>query len=348
VGILISSLQVGLVDTVTGNSPHVTISSNTSTGTIENWQDIINQVEPLNSVSSVAVSAFSPTLVSANGKTISAQIKGFEIASADVIYKFSGSIDGRMPATDNEVIIGTVLKEELGLGLMDALEITNSDRTTRNVNITGFFELGSAFTDSWVVMPLGTCQSIFGLGNNVTSIEIQVDEVFKADIVAQDITIQLNDATLKVSNWKGSNADLLTALQSQSLSSYMIQGFVLISVVIAITSVLAITVVQKSRQIGILKAMGIKDRTASMIFLYQGLILGILGAIGGILIGLFLLYGFIFGTSSGDKAPIIELIIDFRFIALSGIIAVTSAIVASLIPARRSSSLSPVEVIRNG
>jgi len=118
--------------------------------------------------------------------------------------------------------------------------------------------------------------------------------------------------------------------------------------VIAIASVLAITVLQKSRQIGILKAMGIRDSAASMIFLYQGLLLGIFGAIGGILIGLFLLYGFIFGASSGSEEPLIELIIDFRFIALSAIIAISSAVVASLLPARRSSKLSPVEVIRNG
>jgi lipoprotein-releasing system permease protein len=121
----------------------------------------------------------------------------------------------------------------------------------------------------------------------------------------------------------------------------------MISVVLAIASVLAITVLQKSKQIGILKAMGIKDKDASLVFLFEGLILGIFGALAGVLLGLGLAYSFTTFAIGADGNPVVPLYIDFGFIVLSALIAVFAATVASLIPARKSSKLSVIEVIRN-
>ena len=128
----------------------------------------------------------------------------------------------------------------------------------------------------------------------------------------------------------------------------MIQIFVLISVILGIASVLAISVLQKSKQLGILKAMGIKDSIASLIFLFQGLILGVFGAILGVAFGLGLAVSFTKFAVAADGSPIIDLYIDPKFIIISGIIAVVSATVASVIPANRSSRLDPMEVIKNG
>jgi lipoprotein-releasing system permease protein len=127
----------------------------------------------------------------------------------------------------------------------------------------------------------------------------------------------------------------------------MIQVFVMISVILGIASVLAITVMQKSRQIGILKAMGIKNASSSLIFLFEGLILGIFGALAGIGLGLGLAYSFTVFAVRPDGTPVIALFIDPSFIALSGAIAVAACMLASLIPARRSSTLNPIDIIRN-
>ncbi|MHB1151914.1 MAG: ABC transporter permease [Eubacteriales bacterium] len=128
----------------------------------------------------------------------------------------------------------------------------------------------------------------------------------------------------------------------------MIQIFVLISVILGIASVLTISVLQKSRQIGILKAMGIKNRTASSIFLFQDFVLGILGAILGVTFGLGLAVAFTKFALNADGTPVINLFIDPGFITISGLIAVASATVASFVPAIRSSKLDPMEVIKNG
>jgi ABC-type transport system, involved in lipoprotein release, permease component len=143
-------------------------------------------------------------------------------------------------------------------------------------------------------MPINGARSIFGNDNQLTSIEMQVKDVFKADIIADEIEKDINKTTIDVLNWKEENEELLSGLSGQSASSIMIQVFVLLAVLLGISSVLAISVVQKSKQLGILKAMGIKDRQASYIFVFQGLILGILGAILGIIFGVLLTYVFQF------------------------------------------------------
>ncbi len=349
VGILISSLQVGLVDAVTGTAPHITVEPLDDAAFIQDWSLRTASVMNVDGVTGATASTFSYTLISYGGNNVSAGLRGLDIATAESMYGISDSLtEGSMPLTGSQILVGAALNEELLAGVNETVGIIIWNGTVETYTVSGIYKTGNSFSDSQIITDLGVSQHIFNMDVAVDAIEIQVDDVFAADTIADDIALQLDDSTLAVSNWKDNNEDLLNALQSQSLSSYMIQAFVLISVVIAITSVLAITVLQKSKQIGILKAMGIKDSTASLIFLYQGLLLGIMGAIGGILVGLFLLYGFIFGTSSGEEEPLIRLIIDFRFIAISGGIAVASAIVASLIPARSSSKLSPVEVIRNG
>ena len=151
-----------------------------------------------------------------------------------------------------------------------------------------------------------------------------------------------------MNRFKENNEELLSGLQGQSMSSIMIQIFVIISVVIGISSVLAIIVLQKSKQIGILKAMGIQNNDASFIFLIEGLLLGIVGAFFGVVFGLGLSYAFTTFALNSDGTPVVPLYIDTNFIIISVIIAITACIVASFIPARKSSKLSVIEVIRNG
>jgi lipoprotein-releasing system permease protein len=198
-----------------------------------------------------------------------------------------------------------------------------------------------------VLTTLATAQEVFAYEDKVTAIEMQVKDVFTADEIAAAISDDIS-AEIKVENWKDQNAALLSGLNGQSVSSLMIQVFVLVSVLLGIASVLAITVVQKSRQIGILKAMGIQDKAASRIFLLQGLMLGVAGAIVGVALGLGLAYAFTKFALNPDGTPVVSLFIDPKFITLSAVIAIVVSALAAMIPARKSSRLNPIEVIRNG
>jgi lipoprotein-releasing system permease protein len=113
----------------------------------------------------------------------------------------------------------------------------------------------------------------------------------------------------------------------------MIQVFVMILVVLGISSVLAIMVMQKSKQIGILKAMGIQNTTTGYIFLSEGLILGILGAVLGIVFGLGLSFLFTKFALNPDGTPVVALYISYPFVTMSGMIAIAASVVAAMIPA---------------
>ena len=127
----------------------------------------------------------------------------------------------------------------------------------------------------------------------------------------------------------------------------MIQIFVLVSVVLGIASVLAISVMQKSKQIGILKAMGMTNRSTSFVFLFQGLLLGLFGAILGIALGVGLLVSFTFFVKNPDGSALIPLQIEVGFILVSGGIAVLASLIASMIPASKSKKLNPIDIIKN-
>lgn len=139
---------------------------------------------------------------------------------------------------------------------------------------------------------------------------------------------------------------MLSGLRSQDTSSAMIQFFVLLSITLGIASVLAIIAIQKSRQLGILKAMGTNDKGAARIFIIQGFSMGFAGALVGILLGLGLAELFMIGTKSSG-GPTYELKITLTNILLPALLATAAASVAALVPARRAAGLNPMEVIRN-
>ncbi len=352
IGSLIQGLQKSLVEKTIGNSSQITVTSENDDGKITDYGQLVDVIRATDeNVSAVSVALDHAAFLEYEGNSQSLLVRGFELDRANEIYQIFDRIEeGTYPKNENEIILGINLKEEYGFELNDMVVITTTKQKVVDCKIVGFFDLKvSSLNSSWGITTLATAQSIFETEDVVTSIEIQVKEsvVFTADEIALKVKAALNQDDLKVVNWKGQNESLLSGLQGQSISSYMIQVFVMISVLLGIASVLAITVIQKSKQIGILKAMGIRNASTSYIFLFQGLILGFFGAILGILLGLGLSVAFTKFALNPDGTPVIELYISYSFIALSGLIAVIASVLASLFPAIRSSRLNPIDIIRN-
>lgn len=349
IGSLIQGLQAGLIDKTIGNSSQITIRSKDEDEIIDDYEAVIDRISNSNnSLINLSVSADGAGLLKTESKNYSVLVRGFHLEDSDAIYNIVDRIyEGSKPSEENEILIGREIRDELGVNLGDTLEVlTNTG--SKELLVSGFYDLNVAtLNKSWIITTLETSQAMFDYGNAVTSIEMQAKEVFETDVIAEELSSLLG-GEYKIENWKEQNAELLSGLNGQSISSVMIQIFVLVAVVLGIASVLAITVIQKSRQIGILKAMGIKDRSASLIFLFEGLLLGIMGAILGVGLGLGLGYLFMTFALNPDGSPVVALTIDYGFIGLSALIAVLSATLAALIPARRSAKLNPMEVIKNG
>jgi len=352
VGLLIIGLQISLINSTIGNQPQITIRPAGDTTTIKNWEIIISQIQGVEGLDEISVTATGNALVPDANSTLPILMQGFDFQSADRIYGISESIyQGEPPKSRKQVMIGRNLEEELDVDIGDKLPVLIPDGGVYVFEISGFYDLGiESINKSWVIADLITAQRLFGYGNRITEIIMTIDQerLFDADKIASKIEQVINDVDIEVTNWKDQNEELLSGLEGQSISSGVIQGVVLASVVVAISSVLSITVLQKSRQLGILKAMGIVDRDASLIFVFQGLLIGLIGAVIGVALGLGLLYAFSTFTASPGGEPLIELYIDYNFIIRSWLIAVSSSTLAGLIPARRSLKLNPVDVIREG
>jgi lipoprotein-releasing system permease protein len=348
VGMLLTNLQAGLVDSVVGSSSHVTVLPGEDEIFISEWEEVVRDMEDVSGIKYTSPTADSPALMLHNEETRSVQVRGFIFEDADRIYKVSDALyEGELPTSQDEILLGSELQEAMDIQLQDRVTLVTSDLSTFNFTVSGFFDLGNtALNERWVMMQMASSQFIFNMGNNATSVESQVDEVFEADVIAEDVAALPSTQGLTVENWIANNEDLFSALSSQQASSIMIQTFVLMSVVIAIASILSITVMQKSRQIGILKAMGIKDRDSSLIFLSEGLFMGLGGAIAGMLLGTVLFLGFLQGISASGNS-VISSDLNYSFILTSGLIATLAALGASLLPAAKSRKLDPIEVIRD-
>ena len=357
VGLLLQSLQSSLINNFIGNSSQITIESDTENPYIEGYEGIMDDLKEFDELTGIAAAADRPATIQDGLKTRNVLLRGFNIEDADPIYNIAPRIyEGEEVSGDLEAIIGKELNDELDLDTDDTLTIfgivkkgENNMAVNRTFKIVGFYDFESeGINNQWIITTIESVQEMFNMNKTVTSIEMQVEEdlLYEADEIADDIDkeLDLEADGLKISNWIDENQQLLNGLQSQGLSSLFIQAFVLISVVIGISSVLAISVVQKQQQLGILKAMGITNRSASLIFLFQGLILGILGAIGGIILGIFFLWGFTQASASDF------IVIEYNpiFILASAAIIIGASVLAAVIPAIKSSKLNPIEVIRAG
>jgi len=365
-GALIGSLQDSLVEETIGNSAHITIL-NEEDGltrllaeegegasllrgnyypyqkTLNNWQEIFQKIQGEEQVKAVSPVLSGNALVRSTGKDRSVQIKGIQMKQADPIYGISSRmVEGTAQVEANSLLIGKSLADDMGLGSGDSIDLLTPSGQPVRFFVGGIFDLeNESLNSSLLFMELGRAQTLFQSGSGISAIEVQIKDPFIADTVAAKWRVLLGGVEIR--EWKEQNAQLLSALTSQSNSSYTIQFFVILAVTFGISSVLAVSVIQKSREIGILKAMGTSKKSASRIFVLQGLILGSIGALVGVLLGVLLLGGFNLSQSLS-----FSIVYKAKEVLLIAMIAVGAGTLASVIPARRSAALNPMEAIKNG
>jgi lipoprotein-releasing system permease protein len=346
IGSLITGLQTNLVSKTVDNAPQIVIKADTPIGS-----DLLNKLDKTTSAKiskdALVVSDIGILLNEDNKNSVF--FKGMTKAGAQAIYQVDSKlVDGKYPTANNEILIGLDQASKYKLKINDEVEILINQTNKQSFKVVGIFDLGvKTLNESWLFINLSAAQETFGLSQQVTSIEMKVFDVFTADEVAQTIQSTIGDEYI-VTDWKTDNAQLLSGLNAQSVSSYMIQFFVIISVTLGIASVLAISVSQKQRQIGILKAMGLNNRQSSLIFLYQGLLLGVIGGLLGVLAGVGMSYAFSTFVKDASGSPISPFFLDYGFLGFSFGIALLACLGSSLIPAITISKLNPIEVIRNG
>ncbi|MDB2091333.1 ABC transporter permease [Clostridium paraputrificum] len=349
-GLLINNLNDNLLNKTIGNTSQITVSSKDKG--ISNYHEIIANIKDKeeDKITNIMGVLDNPAIVEEGDSNKSILVRGLDLSKENDIYDLTNKIsEGKFPENENEVLIGKGISEDLNLKVDDELVFSSPSIGEKKVKVTGIVDLKvKGMNDSWVITTLTNSQKIFSKEGEVSSIEMKInnDYVFESDEISKNISSYI-PSDLDIVNWKEDNESLLDALSGQKTSSITIQVFIIISVTMSIAGVLAISVIQKSKQIGILKAMGIKDRSAATIFILQGLIFGVVGAFAGGVLGITLFKIFTVMVKTSDGSPLVPGNMYYGFILMSIIISILAAVLASIIAAKKSLKLDPIDIIRN-
>jgi len=307
---------------------------------INNWQQIAATLDLLPALAAVSPVVSGPAFARRGAALESVALVGIDLERYQHIIPLRSYIlDGELRVGAGATMIGKLLADNLGLRVGDKLRIETGQQNATVLNIAAIFELGVRELDArYVYLDLRQAQSLLDLPGGVTVIDLRVPDIFSAEEIAARIA---RLSGLKAESWMETNGQLMSALTAQSMSTNMIIVFVALSVAFGIASVLSVSVVQRTREIGILRATGATRQQILRIFLVQGALFGLCGSAIGISLSYALVWIF---NSFGPGLFYIP--ISTGLIVLALLLATLTGTVAASIPSRRAAALDPMEAIR--
>ncbi|HBS79412.1 MAG TPA: hypothetical protein DD989_12335 [Pseudomonas sp.] len=307
---------------------------------IINWQDIRDVLDEDRQVLAVSPVISGPAIARRGVARASVALLGIDpVRYQQIIPLAKDLIAGQFTVGAGHAVIGKELARHLGLGIGDKLRLDAGEGREAVVDIAGIFELGVRELDArYVYLDLKQAQTLLDLAGGVTVIDTTVGEIFEADRIAERLARLTG---LRAESWMETNGQLLNALSSQSMTTEMIRVFVGVSVAFGIASVLAVSVVQRTREIGILRAMGSPRGQILRVFLLQGGLLGLLGSACGGAVGWGLVQVF---NLAGPRLFFIP--VDPTLVPLAMLVATVTGVLAAAMPARRAARYDPAVAIR--
>jgi len=308
---------------------------------INDWQHVQAVLDDMPGVRAVSPLVTGPAIAFRGDARASVALLGVDPARYErIIPVRENLVAGSFSPAPGDVVIGSTLARDLGLELGSRLRVEAAGGRQAVLTVRGIFTLGVRELDArYVYLDMKEAQFLLDVPDGATQLDATVNEIFSAREIAARLASLFG---LKAESWMQNNAELLNALRSQSLASTMISVFVALSVAMGIASVLAVSVTQRTREIGILRAMGTTRGQMLSVFLLQGAVLGLAGSLIGSLIGLALTGAF---NTFGPRLFIIPLPPGLIPLAMS--VATVSGMIAAASPAWRASRLDPAEAIRH-
>jgi lipoprotein-releasing system permease protein len=342
-----------LRDKIVGNYSHITISSY---GGIDNSENdiLIRKIASHPHIKGISSFVQGQAFIKEGDRFLSVGLKGINPATERRVTKIEKYIiSGSMNKLDQDsIIIGRELALSLGLSLNSDILIYSPLGGEYSLKIAGIFNSGMYDYDMNLVFThLKTAQEILGLDNKVSAIAIKLDDLYLADKVKGELHALLGfDYNLKT--WMEANKNFFAALKLEKLTMFIILTLIILVASFNIVSTLVVMVVEKTKDIGILKAIGMNPRGVRKIFIYEGLIIGLLGTFFGTLGGIILCsllkkYQFIKLPQDIyyiDRLPVsIEFWPDIFLIILA---AIGIILMSTVYPANKAAGLKPVEALR--
>ena len=311
---------------------------------VANWQALLALLEKMPNVAGVSPMVSGAGLALRGEAVQSIALMGVELERYDrMIGLRSKVVSGTARLEPGEAIIGRELAQDLGVRVGDRLTVQTST-SSESLRVTALVDLGVRdLNRRTVIVPLRAAQNLLALPGGATSLDITLHDVWLAQTLAEALREQF---PYKIESWQESNAQLVSALNAQSVSTSIIRGVVLAVVVLGIASVLVVSVVQKQREIGILRAMGATRAQVLRLFLVQGAVVGALGSLLGLLLAVVLIWAFTTFVRGSDGLPLFNIRLPLNTALQVAWIATVCGVLAAIAPARRAAQLDPAQAIR--
>ena len=311
---------------------------------VANWQALVPLLEALPAVAGVSPMVSGAGLALRGEAVQSIALMGVDLDRYDRVVGLRAKVvSGSARLLPGEAIIGRELAQDLGLRVGDRLAVQTGS-SSESLRVTALVDLGvKDLNRRTVIVPLRTAQNLLALPGGATSLDVTLHDVWVARALAQDLQRQF---PYKVESWQESNAQLVSALNAQSVSTAIIRGVVLAVVVLGIASVLVVSVVQKQREIGILRAMGATRGQVLRLFLVQGAVVGAVGSAVGLLLAVLLIWAFTNFVRGSDGLPLFNITLPLDTAVQVALVATVCGVVAAIAPARRAAQLDPAQAIR--
>ena len=363
---LITQLQASIIDKTLGSQAHIVLKppraanqtvlppGNTAAivqpraqrlRSIDQWEAVARLA-----AQTVGVQAVSPVLSGAGFAARAEANQPIALIGVDplahqrIVRMDKYLTQGRFDLSGANGVIGIELAKDLGVAVGDKIRVITMDGRNDLLSIAGIFDIGNRdLNRRWVYTSIKMAQSLLDLPGGITEIDLRVNDLFQAEATARQLQAQTG---LFVESWMQTNAQLLTALKSQSTSNNLIRLFVVLIVAVGIASVLVVSVVQKQKEIGILRAMGASPRRVMSVFLLQGGFYGLLGSALGSALSLALLNFFSRVSRNADGTLLISAEIEPSVMAWACALALIVGLAAAALPARRAARMDPVQAIR--
>jgi lipoprotein-releasing system permease protein len=375
---VMTGFEEDLRDRILGFNPHIVLSS--LTGPIDDYTQVVEKVRQVPGVVAAAPFIYSQVMITSRQSVAGVLVRGLEPAHANEVVDLADHLkDGSLTGLGQEqevtirdgteernvalsgVIVGRALAQQLGVILGDPITVVSPLNNTpgplglvpkvKRFVVAALFDSGMySYDEGLMMMSLTDAQSFFGLGNRATGIEVRVQDVYAAQTIARRLEATLG-FPYKARDWTESQRNLFAALALEKTVYFIVLLLIILVAAFNIVATLIMVVMEKRKDIAVLKSMGASSHSIARIFIYKGLIIGVVGTLLGTVLG----YG---GCWLLDHYHFIELPKDVFYVSTLPVkiypknfvmVAAASIVIcllATIYPARQAATLAPVEVIR--
>jgi lipoprotein-releasing system permease protein len=331
--------SIGLIEAAMVQRPTQRLRS------IDQWQKVRQLLQQWPEITNVSPTVSASALAVRGNASRSISLTGID---PDVYFNIVRLPDylvaGQPRVSSDDIIVGLDLARELGVSVGDKLNVTSGNGASRVLTISGIFDLGNKGANMRSTFAsLRTAQALANLVGGVTAIDLTVADVYAAETIAQAVNVATG---VQADSWIKTNAQFFTAVNAQKLSNTLIRVFVGLSVAFGIASVLVVSVIQRSKDIGILRAMGTTQGQVLRVFLLQGALLGVAGSLVGSALGtgaLVFWHGYL---RQADGSEVFPLMLETQLFVYAVVLAALTGVAAAAVPALRAAKLDPVVAIR--